>query len=184
MKGRNPGIHLITEWLAQSGDTTFWSWIITAFYIITVGIAFFYLYRIRTDKDRYFFWKCITAFLFMMGINKQLDIQILIVMIGRFVATHLGLLVYKNIIYHLVAAGLLVLFVTAGIYLAARAGRIVLQSLPSVSGVLILMLFVILRAEGISVSRIHGLELLGLGLIFLELLGRVIALLRNGTEKE
>ncbi len=162
-------INFLSEWLSRSGDHTFWSYVITFAYIVTFLMAFAYVRRVRAEGKQYFLWICITVFLFLMGVNKQLDIQTLILMSGRWFVFDLGIRHYWRLFHYVFFYGLIGLFMIAGILVLIKTGRVMLRSLLSAAGVLLLLLFIIMRANYIYMQHIHSLELAGITFIFVDL---------------
>ena len=163
-------VQFLSDWLSRSGDNTFWSWVITVFYLITGILAIFYVNRIRSERQNHFLWVCITVFLLLMGINKQLDVQTLILMSVRFLIGHFRLWHYWRIFHYLVSSGLIAVFLISGILLVLKSGKSILQSLLALSGVLLLIVFIIMRANYIYMQHIHSLELAGITLVLADLL--------------
>jgi len=165
----NKIIPFLNTWLSKSGDDTFWSWVITLIYLLTIILSLYYVHNIKTEKTKHFLWISISIFLMALGINKQLDIQILVEMVGRFIAKNLGLLQHRYFIHFIFAFSLFVIMIAISIFVLIRIRTIIGQSLIALSGVTLLTLFVFIRAGSIYVPRIHGLELLGLMIIFADL---------------
>jgi uncharacterized membrane protein YhdT len=172
-------LSFLSEWLSRSGDTTFWSWVITLLYAITIVVAVYYVVKIKgkESSDKRFLWICISLFLIGMGINKQLDLQILLTMAGSFIAEHLGWYEYRRFIQKIFTISLIICLSAAGGMILFRVRKIIRQSIVELSGVAILVFFAVIRAGSINhlnkaitfeqekVSHIHGLELLGLAVI-------------------
>ncbi|MBI9097872.1 MAG: hypothetical protein JEY91_05320 [Spirochaetaceae bacterium] len=165
----NKIIPFLNNWLSKSGDDTFWSWVITLMYVVTIVFSIYYIQKIKNDEPKHFLWVCISIFLLVLGINKQLDIQILLSMVARFVTKHLGLSEYHYLIHNIVTLSLFVSMITVSIIVLIRIRTIIMQSLIPLSAVTILMVFILLRAASIQIPKIHGLELLGLILIFADI---------------
>ena len=166
-------LHFLSVWFSENGDTTFWSWIITILYAVTFLTSLYYVYKIRNDRKSFFLWVCISLFVFVMGINKQLDVQILLAMIWRYLEHHLDLYRYRRIIFHLVITGLFTGFLAAVIIVIVKTGKTIFKSILSITGIFILMLFVLMRAGYFHVPRIHSIELLGIGLVFIDLILKI-----------
>jgi len=171
-------IPFLTRWLSQSGDSTFWSWVITFFYIITTTLSIYYLKKIKPLKPDNLLWYSITVLLMTLGINKQLDIQILVAMTGHFFAKRLGLLDFRNSIEIITILGVSLFLCTVGIIILFRIRSILRKSVLELSGVFLLLMFVVIRVGSISLLKmtiiyIHGLELLGLVVILYSLLMRI-----------
>jgi hypothetical protein len=168
----NKIIHFLTTWLSRSGDTSFWSWVITILYVITISLSIYYIQKIKADKTQHFLWICISIFLIAMGINKQLDIQTLQIMSGSSVARRIGSWKFKYIIQTIVV---LVVFLSAfitSIFVLSKTRSILRQSLLTISGVLLLIFFTLIRVASIShfriyVPHVHSLEFLGLFIILI-----------------
>ncbi len=172
-------LEFLADWLSRSGDHTFWSWVITIMYFITAVMAFVYLRKIRLsqipdDRQKLFLWTGIFIFLLLMGINKQLDIQTLILMSMRYVMWRFRLWHYWRTFHFLMFYGLGSLFLISGILMTVKSGKAMLKSLAAVAGVLVVMLFVFMRANYIFMQHIHALELAGIGLIFIDLVIKMI----------
>lgn len=173
-------MYFIDRWLSRSGDTTFWSWMITALYVLVIILAFRYLKKIRSDRDYHMLWLAISIFLLAMGINKQLDIQTLFLMSGRYTFFKLGLWRYGR-----TAIKILALLIFGGtafaiLWVFIRTRPVLHRAKSAVAGVLILIFFALIRAGSMLGIRdiliiqyiiwhIHALELLGLLLILLSL---------------
>jgi len=157
--------YIINQWQAVRGDHTFWSWVITAAYFITIFLTFRYTWKHRENRPLRFLWTFISIFVLLMGINKQLDVQILVTLIGRFCAYHLGLRQYRYVIYFAFFLGLFLAMVTGFTILFIRSRSVISRSKLPLGGVLVLMFFVLIRAGYIHVEHVHGLELLGILMI-------------------
>lgn len=75
-------------WIQYAGDYTVEGWFITLSYFFVCILCYLYLIKIRKKKDKvdsYYirFWFILIIILFILGINKQLDIQMLLTDIGR-----------------------------------------------------------------------------------------------------
>ena len=158
-------LHFINVWLSRSGDDTFWSWVITFTYLVTVILSFAHVKRIKDNPPLRFLWLFISVFVLLMGINKQLDVQILLGMIGRFCTAHLGLREYRYQIYFLFLQGIFLLMLIGAVILFVKTRSVIMHSKLPLAGILTLMLFIFIRAGYIYVPRVHGIELAGLLMI-------------------
>lgn len=165
----------------MSGDNTIWSWIITLFYLGTIVLAFYYMRTIRKEKKNLLLWICITIFTLIMGINKQLDIQILLIITGKIFVEHMGMMEYAGAIFCLVATGLFLLFLSVMVFLIVKVRKLLFRSMIAVSGVVILMVFILFRALSVPIVHIHGMELLGVGAIFFQLVLHILKLRKDNT---
>lgn len=174
-------VAFFAAWLSRSGDTTFWSWVITALYAVTMVVAMYYVKKIPAAKAERFLWKWITVFLVVMGINKQLDLQILVMMAGNFVGNHLGFIGYRREIQKALALIIFTGVSISGVVILLRARAVLRQSAVELAGVATLAFFALVRVGTITHLHkaaafeyqkgvhIHGIELLGLLVILLAL---------------
>lgn len=165
----NKIIPFLSAWLSLSGDYTFWSWIITIAYMVTVICSVYYVRQIEKGDKKHFLWLWISLFLIIMGLNKQLDIQILVGMVGKFTARYWDIPQYRFLLYSLVLLTLFISMIALSVFILIKIRGIIKQSLLALSGVATIMFFVIVRASFIRIHRVHGLELLGIILIFIDL---------------
>jgi len=75
-------------WVKDAGDYTPEGWFITIAYFIICLLCFLFLIKLQKnhaniDKTYIRFWYILTIVVFILGINKQLDVQMLLADIGR-----------------------------------------------------------------------------------------------------
>lgn len=63
------------RWHLGIGDPTIHGWITVVFYIAATCICLNKTIALKKMGDGYRFWLCVTIFLLLLGINKQLDLQ-------------------------------------------------------------------------------------------------------------
>lgn len=187
------------EWHAGVGDPTIWGWSITTGYA-TSAILCGYLAAAdqplgdghRTVGKSHAFWMVLCAVLFLLGINKQLDVQTLLWLKTRVYLRETGTYNLRlPIQIALISAVLLCgsALLLALIRLGARRtwGRLVVTS-----GVLFLVCFVSVRT--ISAAPVDKQLAIRLGLwsvneilegggVCLVLIGSIISVFRAGTAK-
>jgi hypothetical protein len=78
------------NWTPSIGDPTPMGWFTVAFYFLTSALTFVTAYQCRHIRTDFRFWIFLAIFLFLLGINKQLDIQSLFSEIGRVTAKKQG----------------------------------------------------------------------------------------------
>lgn len=181
----NKTFSFVARWLSESGDTTMWSWVITIMYFLVIIVSLFYTKKIKKEKEKHFLWVCISIFVFAMGLNKQLDIQILLTMIGKNIAWNYGLMDSSRTIWRTLAMVILISVFVLGSFILYKARKILHKEIVSLAGVAILMFFTLIRVGSIShialadrlqngiISRIHGVELLGLVVILISLIIKI-----------
>jgi len=174
---------IIREWLLNCWDTTFWGWVITASYGLAIFASLYYLKRInRTiDQEKHLLWKYIAGFLIIMGINKQLDFQILLTIVMRMFAHAYDWFEYRRLVQVYFAKGIILIVCVVGISLLYRIRHILKQSLGELAGCAILLGFALIRTSTIShiqkarvlenekISHIHAIELLGIVVLLITL---------------
>lgn len=182
-------------WLSKSGDTTMWSWIITVMYVLAIILSFYLARTIKAENDRHFLWVWLSVFLLAMGLNKQLDVQILISMTGKYLAWNLNIYQYGRLLQKILALGILLGTAAFAILIFQKTRSILHKEKLSLTGFAILILFTLIRVGSIShigiaiylqyyvISRIHGLEFLGLLVITISLI-RNLYLHKKGLSSE
>jgi len=63
------------RWHAGIGDPTVFGWITVFFYLLAVLQCGFRAISLKKLGESYHFWLYLSVFLFLLGINKQLDLQ-------------------------------------------------------------------------------------------------------------
>ncbi len=152
---------MIHSWLASLGDFTPLDWVITALYLV----ASFACWRAggpRTREARW--WRWMAVALLLLGINKQLDVQTLLLHALRAALKAGGLYGYKQAI-SVVFLILLAAFVARMTLALVRSGRRMSRGLmTSFVGLIVLLVFVLLRSaiiarSGLSQSPVFALHL-------------------------
>jgi hypothetical protein len=169
---------LLEEWTGRFGDNDFLGWLITFCYVITVLASLHYIIILSRNQEpqKKTLWICITVFLLILGINKQLDLQTLFTITGRAVASAEGWLEYRRIIQEYFAIGIFSCIGLLGIIVLWYVRKILVASWLELMGTSILLVFVLIRTASIShinkamrleqgISHIHAIELLGLLII-------------------
>jgi len=187
-------LSFISIWLSKSGDHTFWSWVITLTYAVVIVLSIVYTRKIKEEKERHFLWVCISLFILAMGINKQLDFQILLSMIGKSIAWDLQILNSGRLIWKTLAVGIFFTVMITGIVILYKTRTILNKEKLSLTGVMTLLFFTLIRVGSIShiwfaivlqyfiISKIHAVELLGLLVILLSLIIKLKSLHRKTEE--
>ncbi|MCS6812670.1 MAG: hypothetical protein NZ772_03740 [Cyanobacteria bacterium] len=117
MQGNDMVLSAVVDdrWIPRIGDPTVMGWVTVVAYFAAAGLC---LLCARYPDDRlaprfypYYrqFWHGVALVLVFLGVNKQLDLQSLLTVIGRNVVRSSGLNPYKRIIQGLFLLGLAVL---------------------------------------------------------------------------
>jgi len=151
-------------------------------YALVIVMSLYFTKQIKEEKEQHFLWVCISLFLLAMGINKQLDIQILLTMVGKHIAWDFELFEFSRVLWKTFALGILISVIIVGILIVYKSKGILHKEKLSLVGVTLLLLFTLIRVGSIShirivaylqyrvIPKIHGLELLGLIIILLSLI--------------
>lgn len=78
------------HWVPKIGDPTIIGWVTVAAYFIVALICFRAVFLSQDDKSVKHFWLYLTFFLVALGINKQFDLQTLLVITSRDLAFEQG----------------------------------------------------------------------------------------------
>ena len=179
---------IIRTWLDQCGDTTFWSWIITGLYGVTILLSLYYVkkYWLLIPHKWRILWSLMVAFLIFMGINKQLDIQILLDLVENRIAWHHGGMEYLSGMQSFVFEMVLLTSLGFMVLLIYAAKKNVFDCRVELSGIGVLIIFVLIRAgtmcnmsgfaffEVRKLPHVHALELAGVAIFFCAILLRMI----------
>ncbi len=139
-------------------------------YIVTFISALLFTIKIRKERGNFRLWTVITSFLFLLGVNKQLDVQILLAMIWRYISYRFHLFEYRYIVYFSVILTVAIIFIILILFIFIKNRNAVVHSMLSIAGIIVLMLFVLMRANYIYIRHIHAVELAGLVMILADLL--------------
>jgi magnesium-transporting ATPase (P-type) len=184
--------NFIARWLSLSGDTTFWSWIITFTYIAVIIMSFIYTRKIREEKSLHLLWMVISVFLLAMGINKQLDFQTLIIMSGKYIARESGLISYGRELERALAGAVSLVVLAIMIVIFSKTRKILKKAKTALTGVGLLLFFTFIRIGSITgirsalilqyiISHIHALEFFGLLIILYSLINELLHLKKRAA---
>ena len=143
------------RWRLGFGDPTVLGWVTTVAYFVATGFCGAYVLRIGKhvprpagfDGHRVFWW-CLTVFMLLMSINKQLDLQILILQVARQISLSQGWFAERTTVRKWMIVG----SALAGLILMAWLGwafrRVWRRYVLALSGIALLGFFVLIRASG------------------------------------
>ena len=163
-----------TGWSPGFNDPTILGWATTAGYLLAAALGFIFVaaaWRKRSPLSR--FWLVFAAVLLFLGLNKQLDLQTLLLKTGSRVASGLGFYEQRNLIRVGFVAVVGIAILAGGVWLLAKR-RIDLPRDPLLWLAIGLVAFFvvvrtsaldgILRATGLGLEKnpaAHLLELAG-----------------------
>lgn len=139
---------IVRAWLARSGDDYFSSLINTVLYAVSILAAAYHWKMLQRKKEPFaeqVFWLLVILILFVFGINKQLDLQVLLVEIGRPIAVKSGWYESRRIVQALFAfvmTGIAGLFAVMMVFLVRRHWH---DNVLALFGLLILSIYGIIE---------------------------------------
>lgn len=139
---------IIRAWISRSGDAYLSSLINTILYAVSIPAAAYrwkMLQRIKAPFTEQVFWLLVILILFVFGINKQLDLQVLLVEIGRPIAVKSGWYESRRLVQTLFAfvmTGIAGLCAAIMLFLVRRHWR---DNVPVLLGLLILFIYGIME---------------------------------------
>lgn len=165
---------MIYGWSPQIGDPTIWGWLTVLNYLAALCLA---IWATRVDWRNANFWLFVSLSMLALGINKQLDLQGLVVAIGREVAFQNDWYgdrrMYQKWFIELIAASSLAL-TAALVYWSRKSGKPVIVA---TIGIVLTAAFVVARAASfhhmdamlsltfVALKLNHILENTGIGLV-------------------
>lgn len=150
------------QWKPGIGDPSILGWATTIGYFIAAGLCVWYALLVRKANDpdgnvhrpssfrpsSYVFWWSLTVFMLLMGLNKQLDLQILVLQIARKMSEEQGWFAERDVVRKWIILG----FAFIGLVLIAWLGwtgrRVWRRYILAVAGIALLIFFVLVRASG------------------------------------
>jgi hypothetical protein len=171
------------RWQPGIGDPSFMGWLITAAYLVAFlfcGIYARQTYRISSIKSgrHDVFWWILAAIMLLMGINKQLDFQCLLISIIKRTAQNRQWYPQRQILQVWFIAGVAIFGLILLIWLGWKFRRFWRQYGLALLGILLLITFIIIRAAPVhyvnkfigrqpvvvmnSVLEISGVVLIGI----------------------
>jgi hypothetical protein len=189
------GEYLMGKWHPGFHDDYFIGWLITSSYfacaLLAALIATFH--RQMEEKLAVKFWHVVSLIMVLLGLNKQLALQILLTEIGRHIAQTQGWYDQRRILQFSFIIVFAVTFTTASIWFAMKYRDSLRRYMLVFCGLFFLLGFVIIRAatfhhfnELIQIELFYGLtmnwalELAGIYMIILaEVREIIVSTLRN-----
>ena len=151
------------RWRPGIGDPTVLGWVTTVGYFIAAGFCGANALRAgkyrdgrrTSDEERIvhrspnpFFWWILTVFMLLMGFNKQLDLQLLVLQVGRQLSKEQGWFAERDAVRKAIILGFAFTSIILTAWLGWTGRRVWRRYILAVSGVAILAIFVLIRASG------------------------------------
>jgi hypothetical protein len=151
----------MTTWHPQLDNPNFLGWLVVVFYLVAAfACGWIALKSGKVVSEGSSLWWVLAVVLLFLGINKQLNLQTLLIVMGRRAALAGGWYRHRRfaqgvfcVVLALLGLGFLAFFISS-------AKRFIERNRLAFTGVVVLLIFVILRALTIN----HANELVGVDL--------------------
>lgn len=141
------------HWRPGIGDPTVLGWVTTAEYLIASGLCGIYALRagsvtdaMRFDWLRAFWWGLAVAML-LMGLNKQLDLQVLLLRVASRMSKVQGWHAVRYTVYKWFVMGTAFIGLIVTLWLGWACRRVWRQCALAIFGIALLVIFVVIRAS-------------------------------------
>lgn len=141
------------HWRPGIGDPTVLGWVTTVAYLIAAGLCGAYALRarrmfptIRFNRHCVFWWS-LAVFMLLMGLNKQLDLQVLLLRVGKQLSKVQGWYAERRTVqkWFVMSAAFFGLIMMA--WLGWTCRRVWRRYALAVFGIVLLAIFVLIRAS-------------------------------------
>ena len=155
------------NWSPGIGDPSIMGWVTVVLYLVAAASCWRVARRLRwaqgSDSQEIVVWRCLTALLLALGINKQLDLQTALTEAGRVVAYAQGWYGQRRIVQASFIA-VIAAFGLAGVVVLIRRTRHAARATRLATlGAVLLLSFVVIRAASFHhFDRFIGARFLGL----------------------
>jgi hypothetical protein len=176
----------LQTWFLELGDFTVWAWIITVAYGVALLATIFCLRKIKTsgNKELHLLWVGIAFILALLGINKQLDFQTLLIILGRAIALSTGWIDERRMVQKAFTVFFSFCIGGGALFVLYALRRVLVRAWLEIVGIAVLLGFTIIRAASIGHSNksaqvenmlkhIHALELAGILIVLFALYRQV-----------
>ncbi len=142
----------ILKWQFRLDNPTILGWTVVAAYIAAAACCGRAALKARGDSARSFapVWWLLAAGLVFLGINKQLNLQTLMIVIGRNVSNAEGWYGARRRVQLIFSVVFAVSCLVALVWLLSRCRQFFVENRLVLAGVIVLALFVVLRAATIN----------------------------------
>ena len=155
------------NWTPGIGDPTIGGWMTVALYLVAAGSCWISAQKLRVEyissSNERRVWRAISAFLLILGINKQLDLQTALTSAGRVLARNQGWYEQREFVQVVFVVLVAMTCLVAAITLLLWARNAPLSTRIALLGVTMVLGFVFIRAASFHhVDRFIGQRILGL----------------------
>ena len=153
---------LMDQWKLGIGDPTVLGWVTTVGYFIAAGLCGAYALRARKMAKKgsivhrpssfrpssSVFWWSLAVFMLLMGFNKQLDLQVLVLQVARQVSKEQGWFGERDAVRKCIILGFAFIGLILMVWLGWTCRRVWRRYILAVSGIALIVTFVLIRASG------------------------------------
>lgn len=158
-------------------------WFTVFAYFVTFALSFKvvslskYIF-VEQQKVQKQFWIIIACLMFLLCINKQLDLQSLLTVAGKYLLTEYGLYEFKRLFQVVFIASIFVIGLGVFSLIVKKLSHVAKKQILAIVGIIFLLIFILIRASSFhNMDALIGysflgfkmnwlLELTGIGLIF------------------
>jgi hypothetical protein len=148
-------------WHPQLDNPNFLGWSVVAAYLlaaVSCGWVASKTNKSVAEESKIWWWLAIV--LLFLGINKQLNLQTLMIVIGRRAALANGWYQRRRLVQVVFCAVFALFGLGLMVFFAARAKRFVVENRLAFAGLVVLLFFVVLRASTINhANELFSVEL-------------------------
>lgn len=177
------------EWRLRVDNPTFGAWLIAASYIVAAVLCIIAgrarraraALRPEGGRDRSpLFWYIVAAALFVLGVNKQLALQILLVEIGREISHSGGWYATRRAVQVAFLIALGECGLGAIIFFAWLIRRAFLRHVFALAGLMALVAFLVIRAITIQgIDRLYGRDFGNRHVLFIVEFGAILVIIAS-----
>src|SRR5271157_169686 len=152
---------LTTTWRPQLDNPRFLGWLAVAAYLLAaVSCGWVALKADKSVSEVTKIWWLLAVVLLFLGINKQLNLQTLMIVMGRRAALAGGWYERRRVAQAVFCAAFALFGLGFLGFFAASAKRFIAKNRLAFAGVIVLLCFVVLRASTINhANQLFGVEL-------------------------
>jgi hypothetical protein len=165
-------------WYPKIGDATLMGWLTVFFYFATFILSLkvvsvsesIFTEQLKVQKQ---FWIIISCLMFLLCINKQLDLQSLLTALGRFILKEQGLYDYKRLLQVVFIASIFLAALIGFLFIVKKLYKVAKKEMLAIFGIVFLLMFILIRASSFhNIDSFIGYSLLGFKMNwFIELSG-------------
>lgn len=144
-----------TGWTPGFNDPTLMGWVTTISYMLASVLSFCLSRRSKTKGFRFFhFWRILSTTLLLLGLNKQLDLQIILVRTASRLALENGWYQQRYMARYGFVAIVIAAALICGAWLIAHKGDYLPADPFLWAGIGLVVSFVLIRTAGLKIGLI------------------------------